>query len=150
MGLFVAGQKVRVSALNALGNTDGITVTAPIESTTSASYVNMGAVSSFSFTKYLTATRLLISMDVMFFVTNADTSTRFGVFINGVDYDVVHMGGGNISANVNLAAAGSAFAAANLAAGTYTIQARWKRTAGTGSPSRSTNGWLSMFCTERA
>lgn len=144
-----AGHKVSADEFNvAMGNREGITVAAPSESTTSSSYVNMGATSSFSFTKILGSTRLRIEMELTFFVTNADTSTRFGVRINGVDYDVLHVGGNTIVANSNFAAAGSAIVASGLAAGTYTIQGRWKRTGGTGSSSRFTNGWLSLYCTE--
>lgn len=144
-----AGHVVTADEFNvATGNEEGITVAGVADTTTSATYVNLAAVSSFSFTKILTATRLKIEFDVMFFVTVNDTSTRFGVLINGVDYDVVHMGGANVSASVNITAAGNALVASGLAAGTYTIQGRWKRTAGTGTCSRATNGWLTIHCKE--
>lgn len=143
-----SGHTITADEFNvATGNCEGITGFSAVDTTTSATYVNTAATTSFSFTKILTATRLRIDLSVVFFVTVNDTSTMFGVNVNGTDYDLAQQGS-TISAGVELTTSGFVFVPAGLAPGTYTIQLRWKRTAGTGTCSRAGNGFISLFCTE--
>lgn len=111
------------------------------------SYTTLGGNSpSFDFTKRETATRLRIDMAEGYYVTAADTGVRFGVRINGTDYDVTQRNGTQ-TANVHETAVGTRIIS-GIPAGTYTIDGRWKKTAGTGNTVRDFNDWHSIACTE--
>lgn len=113
--------------------------------TTSGSYVDMPATSSFSFTKIHASTSIALTMDVSLLSTAASTIARFGVRINSVDYDITEVTF-NVS-NTHLRGSGTRDVAAALAAGAYTIQGRWLRTTGAGTLTIS-NDWFSMRATE--
>lgn len=137
----VGGAPVRV-------NCNGVTSTGPASDTsTSASYVNLGGTSSFSFTKYHASTRVKIEMTSTSWATVGGTINQFGVNISGGigDYDVCQIYFN--PASTHLQAAGFRIVPA-FAAGTYTIQGRWRRTTGTGTMSRDANDWLSICATE--
>jgi hypothetical protein len=117
------------------------------DSTTSASYVNTVGTTSFSFTKDFTNTRVKLDMHITSQVSIAATGTRFGVSLNGTDYDVCQMV--NAQANIRAQASGTTFIGSGLAAGTYTIQGRWKRVSGTGTCQRFvTDDWISISAME--
>jgi hypothetical protein len=117
------------------------------DSTTSASYVNTVGTSSFSFTKDFASTRIKLDMHITSQVSVAATGTRFGVSLNGTDYDVCQMV--NPQANIRAQASGTTFIGSGLAAGTYTIQGRWKRVSGTGTCQRFvTDDWMSISAME--
>lgn len=148
---FVAAQKVRVSQLNALSNVAGInTVSGANDTTTSGSYANLAATSSFSFTKIRgNGSGIKIEMHITCLSTATGTVGKFGVNINGVDYDVCQITFD--AANTQVQASGVVVAAPNLAAGTYTVQGRWKRTTGAGTMTRNiTTHWLSIAAMEVA
>lgn len=121
------------------------------DTTTSDTYANMagtGAVTSFSFTKLVASTRVRIAMSVTFFTSAITTGGMFGVNINSTDYDVVRHSHNTAGASVHLTANGFAFVAAGLAAGTYTVQGRWKRTVAAGTLTRDNNDWLAIEAME--
>lgn len=149
MPLFSAGSKLRASAENTTINTAGISLAAATDSTVSTTYVNLAATSSFSFTKYVgTGTAIRIDMSTSVKTTVAGDVVLFGVLINAVDSDVT--GGQMDVANGAYYFSAPAIVQANLAAGTYTIQGRWKRVSGTGTLSRNTSHRLAIMATEVA
>lgn len=122
--------------------------TAGSDTTVSATYADMagtGAVTSFSFTKQKTVTRVRLSMQGGWSAT-ATALVRFGLRMNSVDYDVTQaiLGASGVGTFAGFQYVGTGV----VAAGTYTIQARWKRTGGAGTAQRSTNEWLSIEATE--
>lgn len=131
-------------------NEDGISnaaVTAGTDTTASASYVNLagtGSVSSFNFTKVLTATRIKVEIALGWQCITATANIQGGVLVNGTDYDCVK-GGAQISQNV---ISPGFVIISGLAAGSYTVQGRWKRILGTGTPTRSVNEWLTISAAE--
>lgn len=118
------------------------------ETTTSGSYASLGSsATSVSFTKRLTSTAIRIDLHATVQPTTAATAVRFAVLINGTDYDVASFVCN--SANARDQVSGTAIVASGLAAGTYTVQIRWKRNAGAGTVQRFiTDDWQSMTVTE--
>ena len=117
------------------------------DTTTSASYANMagtGATTSFSFTKALTSTRVKIELIAGWSSGTNSSVMRAGALVNGTDYDC-----GQIALGTGVTGYSAGFAViTGLAAGTYTVQARWKRVSGSGTPTRDSNMWLSMSAAE--
>lgn len=129
---------------------NALAVTSGTDTTTSSSYANLagtGSVTSFSFTKRETVTRIKVFIAASFSAVANNAAVTFGVRINGVDYDVVQLAPGSGATGT---ATGVAFIGASVvAAGTYTVQGRWKRAAGAGTPTRSVdNNWLTIYCEE--
>lgn len=131
-------------------NEDGVStqaVSSGTDTTTSASYANMagtGSTTSFTFTKVLASTRVKVEIDASWTAVTNTAQIRVGALVNGTDYDCAGM-------LLTAAAWGtvSGFAIiSGLAAGAYTIQARWKRPAGTGTATRDTNAWLALSAAE--
>lgn len=124
------------------------TFTSGTDTTVSASYANIagtGMTSSFSFTKLEASTRVMVTMSGSFTAVTANVVATFGVLINGTDTTICQHAPGTALPGV---AFGVQFIS-SLAAGTYTVQARWKRTAGSGTATRtSVNDWLTVVCEE--
>jgi len=142
-GDYIAGSANGVNAVAVSGTQDD---------TTSASYVNMagtGAVTSFSFTKRFSSaqTRLKVEIIAGVFAVTSNAVVRMGVNINGTDYDICQQSMPNAAANDHELCAGIAYLT-GIAAGTYTVQGRWKRISGTGTCRRDTSDWLSISVTE--
>lgn len=101
---------------------------------TSTSYLdipgNAGAATSVSVTKYGATSGLWVAMKIQAFVDAGSTALRLGIRINGVDYDVAL--GYFTSATQYMTITGWA-SLTGIAAGTYTCQARWKRSTGSGT-----------------
>lgn len=115
------------------GGINGLAVTAaPYDTTTSTTNVNLagtGAVTSFNFTKRFASTRLRIQMCPSMY-TAGSGGAMFGVRINGVDYDVVHVQ--TSTANERVSNTGVIYIS-GIPAGTWPIQGRWRRTNSTGT-----------------
>lgn len=112
----------------------GLKVSATSGTMTSGTFVNLPSTttSSFSFTKRATSSSIRIDMGFRAFSASAgSTGLRLAVRINGVDYDVAL--GYFTTTDQYEAFAGFAYVAAGLAPGTYTVQARWRRSTGTGT-----------------
>lgn len=112
--------------------------------TTSATYVDLPATSSFSFTKTQASSRLSIAFHITSFVAGAvGTVVRFAVQINGVDYDICHAAPS--TASVREQSSGVTLTPAGIPAGTYTVKGRWRRVSGAGTPTLDgAFEWLSI------
>lgn len=137
--------------------TYGLHGTGISDSVASSSYTNMAAPSSFTYVKKhdLTATR--IQMTVGFFTNSAASGLDAGVTFDGGATTVqVVKYGATISTGVHLQGTGVqnvpiyGASAAPMPAGTYTVQGRWRRSAGAGTISRDAQDWLSIECIETA
>lgn len=158
MGLgltFYAGQPLTGSDLVALVNAarnstaaiSAVAVTAGTDTTTSATYVNMagtGSVTSFSWTKYRDDTDALLFMAAEFQAVTANAGPKFGLRINGTDYDMCS----NAPGTSAYGHPSGTRVVSGIPAGVYTVQCRWFRLAGAGTPTRDTNCWLSASVTE--
>lgn len=115
--------------------------------TTSGSYANLPAVSSFSFTKLGSSTGIIVAVNLLALTTVANTQLGVAVQINGTDYDI----GANYIMDANLY---RYFAGVNrvsgVPAGTHTIQVRWKRVAGIGTLTVDANTYVSASAIEVA
>lgn len=145
--IITAGMKLTPNRLNALANSNGIN-NAPGSTGTSTvtSYANLPATSSFSFTKLLDDSDLRIDMHISCWSSGAGSTTpRFGVQISSTDYDMC----GSL---INTASEHVAFSGTRiitgLAAGTYTIQGRFKRVSGTGTITVDSGDWISLAASE--
>lgn len=149
---FAGGNRLPASGLNALLNSaEAISAQAlgagSSETTTSASFVNCagtGAITSFSWTKRATNTAAIIGIAASFFPATANAGVRFGLLINGTDYELA---GGAPGTSVPLDCVGFDVVT-GIPAGIYTVQARWRRFNGAGTPTRNENHWMSAFAVE--
>lgn len=106
-----------------------------------------GSVTSFSFTKQKTSTRVRLGMQAGFNNTTAVSQAKFGMLLNSVDYDVTQAVSG-VTTNT-IPVSGFIYVGSGVvAAGTYTVQARWKRSGGSGTLGRGVNEWLSIEAME--
>lgn len=113
--------------------------------TTSATYVDMTGV-LVTITKKRADTVLRISGCFDSYVTVASTETRFGVRVNAVDYDLKNLFFN--PASQHLPSGGAEIIIPGLAAGSYTVQGRWRRVSGTGTLTRNGNDWYSLTAIE--
>lgn len=144
-GRFLVGGSTKDVAASCKANTAGLF--AGSNTSTSTSYANLGSPASIaSFVKQFTATAILVWMDVTVSAVTAAAAAKFGVQVNGVDYDVSLLN--ELLVGDNLQCSGVAIVAAGVAAGTYTIQGRFKRNGGTGTVTLGTNDWCSMAALE--
>lgn len=128
-----------------------VAMTSGTNTTTSATYVSMagtGSVTSFSFTKHAALTRIRIDMALTFYSNATTSGGRFGVQIDGVDYDICQLRAGLPAATAHLQVAGFRLLPAGIAAGVYTVQGRWLRTEGAGTLTRDTGDWLAISARE--
>lgn len=131
---------------------NGVAVSSGTDDTTSATYVNMagtGSVTSFSFTKRFSSAQTRIRVEILagLFAVTSNAVARLGVNINSVDYDVAQVSMPSAAANDHEWCCGVAYLT-SIAAGTYTVQGRWRRVSGTGTCRRDTSDWLSITATE--
>lgn len=111
-------------------------------------FTNLGAGSSVSFTKNQTASRLLVEMSAQFQSTSTGRGVEFGVHIGSTDYLVAPYHQSLPAANARLTASGHAFIA-GVAAGTFTVQGRWRAVGGSGTINRfAGDDWISCTITE--
>lgn len=133
--------------LHGTGTADG-----PVSS---ATFVNLAAPSSFTFTKVRPDTRVRVQMSIGFFTSAGTAGMEAGVtFDGGTNSLAVTRLGPTSAAGVHLHASGVQYypgplAVAELAAGDYTVQGQWRRI-GTGTISRDGQDWLSIECLEVA
>jgi hypothetical protein len=129
----------------------GNAVTSGSDTRAAGTYANMagtGSVTSFSLVKALTPTRIRVDVAATFFSSVATSGARFGVLIDGVDYDVCQLRA-TVAANEHVTAAGFIYIGASVvAAGTWTVQGRWLRTEGAGTLSRDSADWLAISARE--
>lgn len=128
---------------------------ATVQTTTSATYVNVTNFAVAGFTKRLDATDVRVDFHVSLFLTGAvNTQPRFGV-------DFIAMGGGAVSQRFDLVSMlinpvsqhtflSCSALLSGLTAGTYSIQVLWLRVAGAGTLARGTDDWNSITVAEVA
>lgn len=137
---FSAGQRVSAAELNR--DAQALSALTGAGTTTSATYANMPATSSQAVTKASAGTRLRIEFSCSSFVTVASTVTSFAVLVNGVDTDISRLFFN--PASTHEACPTGIVYISGLAAGAWTVQARWKRTSGTGTLTLDANDWISL------
>lgn|GEM_PF-6592809 len=124
-----------------------VAVTSGTDTTTSSSYANMagtGSTTSFSFTKVLAATVVKVSIAASWVSNTAASTVEIGVLVDGTDYPCKRL---PVVSGAGVDQVGWAYIS-GLAAGTYTIQARWRRSTGTGTPTRAADQWLCLSAAE--
>jgi hypothetical protein len=112
--------------------------------TSSASFVNMGSV-AVSVKKLYAATRIKIDFEASMFLSIAGTALDYGILFNGTDTVIAHSG---FTTTERAMFGGTLLLGAGLAAGTYVIQARWRRTAGTGVLTQNFDDWATLTASE--
>lgn len=111
-----------------------------------AGYVNLG-VPTASLTKRYAHTALRVSMHAGALSSAVNTVARFGVRIDGVDYDITDLTMN--TALLHVRTSGVNKVATGVGPGVVTVQARWQRTAGAGVVTMS-GDWFSMEVAEVA
>lgn len=141
-GNYVIGVLSTPIGQNQNGFSDNIVGPATV---TSASYIDLPGL-SFLFTKAYAGTRVLLSLDADAYSTVANTVVRYGGSINSADYNITELVINN-EINEHQRTSGHTYVPAGIPAGTYTVQGRWARTAGTGVITLG-NSWHSMSARE--
>jgi hypothetical protein len=113
--------------------------------TASATYANLPGTTSVAFTKKSAATKLVVTINTAMSTTVANTSVRLGINIDSTDYDcvTVHINPPNQHTQMSCT-----FVISGPTAGAKTVQARWRRTLGTGTLVMDTNDWTNVTVTE--
>lgn len=112
--------------------------------TTSATFVNMGAALTFSFTKKLTNTRVVAELDGAGYSTGTNTKGQYGCAIGSIgdfalaDFFFNEAGAHRSWSGFNYLAAGS------IPAGTYTVIGRFRRLSGAGTITIDDNDRFSL------
>lgn len=143
-GRFEANGKTIVGTEDVLNSAQGAATT------TSATFVNMPAPSSLSFTKQWddTYTDLVVDLDVGVRVTVAGaTGAEFAILCDGVDTVITKKEIFTIGEHET---ASGIVKLTGLAAGTYTIQVRWRRNYGGGTLNSDNNDQISLSVREVA
>lgn len=116
--------------------------------TSSATFVNCagtGNKASFSFTKTIANTRVLLECGASFYTTAATGGAEFALRLNGTDYTCTHEN----SSGIGVATKVDGWAiASGIPVGVYTVQARWRRYTGTGVCTRGIDQWMSISARE--
>lgn len=145
--IFTVGQEFLPNHLNALANCACVNMHPSITATTnSSSFADTASTSSVSFTKVDADSRLRVDFHASCSVTGSvPSSAEFAVRINGVDYAIVKN-------TISVAALRKTFSGIQLigsiAAGTYTVQGRWRRASGSGTLAMDPNDTLSFTISE--
>lgn len=112
--------------------------------TTTSNYANMPGSPSASITKrYGVATNLEVIMAGTFYSVTTATGVKFGVNVNGVDYDTARVRTANASLTSHTPFSG-VIDIPNLPAGTYAVTARWARLDGAGTTTVDVNDFLTF------
>lgn len=126
----------RTTTLEGGPNTTGFGHFSVGESTSSPAFADLGAGSSVSFTKRYTGTKVLVTMDVDFQTSSTGAGVEFGILLNSVDYLIASLHQTLPVANARLHTSGAAILSPGIAAGTYAVKGRWRRTGGAGTITR--------------
>jgi hypothetical protein len=146
----VTNAPFKVNGDHVSGSANGMNanaMTSGTDTTTSGTYANMagtGSTTSFSFTKRWAATRVKVIMNVSAYATGAAADGMIGVSINGTDYDMMEEA---FLLNNRLPYSSVRYIS-GVAAGTHTVQARWRRTSAAGTLTRDPACWISMSAEE--
>jgi hypothetical protein len=142
-GNYIIG--TNVSSTTVLGE-NGINTPGPAGGlgTTSATFVNMGAALTFSFTKKLTNTRVVAELDGAGYSTVASSKAQYGCSVSSVgDFALADFFFNE--ANTHRSWSGFNYlAAGSIPAGTYTIVGRFRRLSGAGTITIDDNDRFSL------
>lgn len=133
----ILGLPLGENGINTPGPTGGL-------GTTSATFVNMGAALTFSFTKKLTNTRVVAELDGAGYSTGTNTKGQYGCAIGSIgdfalaDFFFNEAGAHRSWSGFNYLAAGS------IPAGTYTVIGRFRRLSGAGTITIDDNDRFSL------
>lgn len=119
--------------------------------TTTSTYQNLagtGSVTSFSFVKRVTASRIRIDLSATFYSSAVTSGPKFGVRLNSTDYDVCQLRATLANAAAHLPCSGFIYIPSGVPAGTYTVQGRWTRMDGAATLSRDSGDWLAISARE--
>jgi hypothetical protein len=152
---FVAASLVTAGTVSSAGDilagsgngVNGFAVTSGSDTIAVGTYTNLagtGSQTSFTFVKRFTSTRVRLSGSIGISAA-AVGGAMLGATINGTDYDICVA----VTASAARGSGSGARYIAGIPAGTYTVQGRWKRSAGSGTITRDVNDWLSIECQER-
>lgn len=115
-----------------------------VYTTSSTSYASLPATSSFTINKRRSDTRLKIFMSfILFSDTAGSTGVGMGALIDGTDYDIFR---GYITTTGEYVMISGFGYVSGIGTGNKTVQARWKRTAGTGVLTANGAASLSWLC----
>lgn len=103
----------------------------------SSTYASIPGISTLSFTKKRSDTKIRVDMKTLFFSSASSTGLQLGVQISSTDYDVAK--GYTTEASSYKPASGFATVTSGLAAGSYTVTARWKVFSGAGNINTSSS-----------
>lgn len=123
----------------------GTTNAGAAATTTSATYVNMPGTSSLAFTKKATSTKLVVTLNTSFWSTVNGTASRIAVRIDTTDYDCTNFYFNTANEHTQLSCT---VVISGSAAGSKTLQARWRRVSGTGTLQMDTNDWTGITVIE--
>lgn len=146
--IFFSGEELLPARLNALPNCKGVWLNPSGSSTTtSSSFADTASTSSVSFTKVDDQSRLRVDFHATCYVTGSvPDEVEFAVRFNSVDYLIAE--GRLETASVHKQFSGVRIITVNAAAGTYTVQGRWRRSSGSGTITMDTNDFLSFAVSE--
>lgn len=135
---------VFIDGIQACLSTARYSAATPAGTTTSATYVNF-TTPALTFTKQYTSTKVNVRFTTVPFLTGAgNTTPSFAININGTDYALGNWQIGPVSTSTTQTF--ETPVAAGLAAGTYSCNLRWARTAGAGT--LNAGGWTSIVMEE--
>lgn len=146
-----AVEPIRANKLNL--PEDGVNapaVTSGTDTCSSGTYQNLagtGSQTSVTIEKKQDGSRLRIDMHAGFYSSATTSGAIFGVRINSIDYDVAELRATLPAANAHLSASGVLYIS-GIAAGSVTVQGRWKRGEGAGTLTRDTLDRLSFSVKE--
>lgn len=144
--IFRAGQKVRYPQVQALASCKNIVDDGGTGTRTLSNFGTFPGTSSVSFTKYDGDSRLRVDFHVtLYFPTPTPDKAEFSVLISGVDYVIASMP--FITSSSHKQCSAVAFIP-GIAAGTYTVQVRWRRVSGAGTMTSDLNDYMSMLISE--
>lgn len=111
-------------------------------STASATYVDMTAPNSFTLVKLNGNTAVKVELHMTCYSSIANTTIRFGVQINGVDYDICQLLFNTANQHSQVSGVRRI---TGIPAGTYAVKGRIRVVSGTGTITITTDDWLSLY-----
>jgi hypothetical protein len=136
------------TVLSAIGTYNCISQAVGAGTQASATFANFPGTNTFNITKKLgsSLTNLAVRLSLVCFSDVIDTQMRLAVLINGVDNEVAQFRFTPASTYFFIQGEGKV---TGLAAATYSVQARWAKSSGSGTlTTASGRSWMSMAAQE--
>jgi hypothetical protein len=142
----LAGAVADPNEVNALARQNSISNAMIIGTTTSSSYADLpDAPTSLTFVKLSSSTTLRVEGKLTLYSTGGSGVVRLGVSVNGTDYDLHNR---TLSTTDVWGTVGGFTRITGLAAGSYTVQLRWRRVSGAGTLTVNTDAWVNLEAME--